>query len=359
MTSIKLPSGKVKRKEQAMNSNILYLRTSTLNLSEGDSCRRKRRATSRIVQCSRGISLSTDFEGPSVTSEWSYTQMYQSKDFGEQNKALAKQVARYSAASAPINRGIQIEEKQSTIDCEYFTLQPLYPNLPSCPDLSVQMQSSTRSSLLHIETSPKQLKSISLPKPPESVQTYSSNSFNYEYSDELLCTEEDEDTLPPYYHIVPQMFYTFAGISHYSNSNQLQSKNDFKQLMNCLGMEEFLDSFLIWFPKPKLVKTNFGYITLNMFCDVFSCKFAQTILEARWQYETLCTAIMTMKCLDKKKLNRIEFHQFSKLYRALHERDISVEKVTNAFNRYDLDGVGLLTVANIFKFCCEEDVDLD
>jgi len=350
-----VPSGKVERKEQAMNSNILYLRTSTLNLTEGDSRRRKRRVTSRIVRCSRDISLSIDFEG-SVTSECSASPMWRSKDLGEQNITKAKQVARYSAVSAPIHRSIQIEEKQSSLDCEYFTLKPIYPHLPSCPDLSVPMKSATRSSLQHnIETFSKQLRSLSLPKPRESVQTYSSNSV---WSDDMLCTAEDDDTLPPYYQIVPQMFYRFAGISHYSNSNQLQSKNDFEQLMNCLGMEEFLDAFLIWFPKPKLVKTNFGYITLNMFCDVFGCKFAQTILEARWEYETLCTAIMTMKCLDKKKLNRIEFHQFSKLYRALHERDVSVEKVTNVFNRYDLDGIGLLTIANIFKFCCEEDVDL-
>lgn len=190
----------------------------------------------------------------------------------------------------------------------------------------------------------------------EGVQTCSSLD---EWSDAIVCTEEDDDTLPPYYQIVPQMFYRFAGISHYSNSNQLQSKDDFKTLMECLGMEEFLEAFLIWFPKPKLIKTNLGYITFNMFCDVFSCKFAQTILEGRWQYETLCSAIMTMKCLDKKKMNRIEFPQFLKLYRALHDSHIAVEKVNTVFNNYDLDGVGLLTIANIFKFCSEEDPNLE
>merc|ERR1719285_312374 len=124
-------------------------------------------------------------------------------------------------------------------------------------------------------------------------------------------------------------------------------------------MEQFLEDFLVWFPKPKSVQTNLGYIAFDMFCDVFSSKFAQTVLEAQMQYEILCSAILTMKFLDQKKLNRIEFSQFLTLYRSLHDDDVPVERVKKVFNKYDLDGIGLLNIANLFNFCCEEDQFLE
>jgi len=358
MSSIKGPSETAKTPGHAMNANLLYLRTSVLNISGGDS-RRRRRATSRVLRSSRGISITNDVELPSNTAEWSFSRL--SRPIETIGKSITKALpgVRPSAASLPV-RGLTVEEKQSSQDCEYFTLKPLYSHLPSCPDLSL-IETAKRSSFVSPSKSPskQRISESSVKQPLESVLSSSSLTPQTDWSDDILCTDEDDDTLPPYNKIVPQMFYRFAGISQYSNSNQLQSRDDFKQLIKCLGMEPYLEDFLLWFPKPKLIKTNLGYITFDMFCDLFSPKFAQTILESRWQYETLCSAIMTMKCLDKKRLNRIEFPQFLRLYRALYDRDISVEKVSCVFSKYDLDGIGLLTIVNIFNFCCEEDLDLE
>jgi len=172
---------------------------------------------------------------------------------------------------------------------------------------------------------------------------------------DIRSTEEDDNTLPPYYQIVPEMFFKFAGISPYSDSNLLQSKNDFNELLKCLGLESLREEFLLWFPEPKLVKAGKGYITFDMFCDMFSCKFAQTILEAKWQYETLCSAILTMKCLDKDKVNRIRFQQFYELCNSLYDGAKSRDDIEKLFKKYDTDGVGLLTVVNIYNFCCDEE----
>jgi len=172
---------------------------------------------------------------------------------------------------------------------------------------------------------------------------------------DIVITDADDDTLPPYFQIVPEMFYRFAGISEYSDSTTLQSREDFEKLLKCLAMDSFSEEFLVWFPKPKLVKPGRGYISIDMFCELFSCKFAQTILEARWQYEILCSAILTMKCLDTSRLNRITFMQFSQLYRSLNDKEIEDKDVRIVFEKYDTDGIGQLNIVNIFKFCADED----
>jgi len=190
------------------------------------------------------------------------------------------------------------------------------------------------------------------------TSSFNETDMKVEYSQDVLdipCTDEDDDTLPPYCQIVPQMFYRFAGISQYSNSTTLQSRGDFEKLLKCLAMESLLEEFLVWFPKPKLIKAGCGYISIDMFCELFHCKFAQTILEARWQYETLCSALLTMKCLDKHKLNRIEFFQFLQLYRSLKGNDTKEQDVRKVFDKYDLDGIGQLNIVNIFNFCNDEE----
>jgi len=174
---------------------------------------------------------------------------------------------------------------------------------------------------------------------------------------DIVLSDADDETLPPYFQIVPEMFYKFTGISEYSDSTTLQSRGDFEKLLKCLAMESLLEEFLVWFPKPKLVKAGRGYISLDMFCELFSCKFAQTILEARWQYEILCSAILTMKCLDKKRLNRISFMQFLQLYQSLYGNDVKVTDVRTVFEKYDTDGIGQLNIVNIFKFCADEEDD--
>jgi len=361
MTSVKGPSEKAKNSGYVMNSKLLYLRSSVINVSGRDGCRRRRRAISKVVKISRGISLLTDNHGQSSSSEWSASRRTRPIELARRPVVKSVPNERGNAISAPVRGLAGEEEKQLTLDCEYFTLKPLYQKLPSCPELNLGVKSAARSSFVSpLENSSEQKTSpASLRDRPESTQSYSSHTFQSDWSDDIQCTEEDDDTLPPYYKMIPQMFYRFAGISQYSNSNQLQSRNDFKQLITCLGLEQFFEDFLEWFPKPQVIKTNLGYITFDMFCDLFSCKFAQTILESRWQYETLSSAIITMKCLDKNKSNRIEFPQFLRLYRALYGKELTVEKVSTEFNKYDLDGVGLLTIVHIFNFCSEEDLDLE
>lgn len=355
MTSVKGSSEKAKK--YAMNSKLLFLRSSVMNISRRDCGRRRRRAPSRVVKISRGISLSTDINEQSFSSE-SASRRTRPIELAKRTIRKSWPNVRCNAISAPV-RGLGEEKQIVSLDCEYFTLKPLYHNLPSCPELNLGIESAARSSFVSpLENSSKQKTSLASSH-PESTQSYSSLTLQSDWSDDIQCTEEDDDTLPPYYKMVPQMFYRFAGISQYSNSSQLQSRNDFKQLIECLGLEQFLEDFLLWFPKPKMIKTNLGYITFDMFCDLFSCKFAQTILESRWQYETLCSAIITMKCLDKNKSNRIELPQFSRLYRALYGKELKVGKVRDIFNKYDLDGIGLLTIVNMFNFCSEEDLDLE
>jgi len=357
MTSVKGPSEKAKNSSYAMNSKLQYLRSSLINVR--DDGRRRRRATSRVVRISRGISLATDNNEQSMSSEWSVSRRIRPSGLAERPVMKSLPIERCGAISAPV-RGLPGEVKQISLDCEYFTLKPLYRHLPSCPDLTPGIKAAARSSFVSpLENSDQKTIPASSRQRPESSQSYSSVTLQSDWSDDIQCTEEDDDTLPPYHKMIPQMFYRFAGISQYSNSNQLQSSNDFKLLITCLGLEQFFEDFLVWFPKPKLVKTNHGYITFDMFCDLFTGKFAQTILESRWQYETLCSAIITMKCLDKNKSNRVEFPQFLRLYRALYGRDLTTEKVSTVFNKYDLDGVGLLTILNIFNFCSDEDLDLE
>jgi hypothetical protein len=348
-------SEKVKRTGCAMNSK--YLKTSTMNLPEGSSRRRRRRFASRVIRISRGISLSIDNEETSITSSWSSSRVFKPKESVEWSITNVKSNVRYSAASVPV-RGFEVDEEQSKIDCDYFTLKPIFRHLPTCPELTRNLKAATLSSIvLPRESRSKQRVSFSSRK--QRLGSFVSSSSQSRWSKELLSIEDDNDALPPYLQILPQMFYRFAGISQYSNSNLLQSKEDFKQLMTCLGMQQFLEDCMTWFPKPKSIKTNLGYITFDMFCDLFSCKFAQTIIETRWQYEPLCSAIQIMEYLDEKKFNRVEFPQFLHLYRGLYGSDISVENVYSEFNKYDLDGIGLLTVVSIFNFCVDEDPQMD
>jgi len=65
-----------------------------------------------------------------------------------------------------------------------------------------------------------------------------------------------------------------------------------------------------------------------------------------------------MNCLDKKRLNRIDFPQFLRLYRGLYDSKLPVGSVLSTFNKYD-NGSGMLTIVDIFKFCCDEDRDLE
>jgi hypothetical protein len=355
MINTKERSQKAKGSGYAMNSKVL--RTCSINLSDGGSRRRRRRFPSRVVRTSRDLSLLSDYEGTSISPNMSSSRFCQSKESVEQYIPNVKPNVRYSAAFVPPQR-LEVDEKQSNIDCEYFTLKPVFRHLPSCPDLSWNLKAATRTAiLLPRESRLKQRVSFSPRK--QVFGSFVSSTSRTGWSNGMTSMEDDDDILPPYHKMVPQMFYRFAGISPFSNSNQLQSRADFKQLMTCLDMQQFFEDCLTLFPKPKLNKTNLGYITFDMFYDLFSCKFAQIILEVRWQYETLCSAILTMECLDKKKLNRIGFPQFLRLYRALYGSDISVEKVNSEFNKYDLDNIGFLTIVNIFNFCVEEDLDID
>jgi len=193
---------------------------------------------------------------------------------------------------------------------------------------------------------------------PEYEMSYDQVDSKQEYSNDVpfVCTEEDETTLPPYHRIVPELFFKFAGISNYADSSQLQSKEDFEKLLTCLGLERYLTDFLVWYPRPALVETGKGYIDFNMHCDLFSCKFAQSVLEAQWEYETLCTAILTMKNLDKRHTNRVVFPQFLMFYRSLRDDEVTEDDVRDVFKKYDSNGIGFMNIVDLFNFCRDEEM---
>jgi len=312
-----------------------------------DVARRRRRANSRVFRASREIYKSEHTE--SIISDW--TSSHVSRPIVQSIESVSKSNEVVRSRLAQAHKGLDVEEKL-TLECEYFTLKPLDTKGASSVHLSKEA-AWTNSPISQSLGKGDFRKSLSIAQTrSKSFQTRS------DWSDDIELTKED-DTLPPYHKIVKKMFYRFCGISHGSNSRQLQSRGDFKQLLKCLGMKEFIEDFLIWFPEPKSMKSDCGYISLKMFSDFFSGRFAQSVLEKRWEYETLCSAIMTMNYLDKKKLNRIEFPQFLRLYRGLYDSEISVGNVSSVFNKYDIYRSGMLTIVDIFNFCCDEDLGLE
>jgi len=375
--------------EHGTNPNFFKIRNNTLTSIE-EPRRKKRKVKSRVVNHSRTVSISflnEQLSTPNHTLNSSPRKsiriqkkidegVSESERTTHNNLSVPRRDAQWSTLSAPILREDNRQErKQSVEDCDFFTLDPILPYMHSCPNLTVEYAgvgarnsysdergsySRNDSEELHNQTTMSTNTTWNQQR-FDSLDPFNEVSTVDEFSENLLaleCTEEDYDTLPPYYQMIPQMFYRFAGISEYSNSNQLQSREDFVKLIKCLGMEPFLEDFLAWFPRPKLIKTGNGYISFDMFCDLFSCKFAQSILEGRWQYETLCSAILTMKCLEKNNCNRIEFEEFLRLYRSLNNSHVKATYVRNIFNKYDSDGIGFLTVVDIFNFCTDEEMGL-
>jgi len=340
MRSMKVPS------DLALEINKDFVTGNTaIKIPDVDAPRRRRRAKSRAFRTSRDIYRSIN-NTESIFSDWSSSNVSRSIDLSIESVSKSNGAGRSRLAQVPGGH-------EGTLECDYFSLEPLVTHRGTCVDQNEEVASSPRSCSLPLADIDSRPNLGTSQTPSKSVQNYS------DWSDELQSTEDDYDTLPPYHEIVPQMFYRFCGISHGSNSRQLQSNDDFRQLLKCLGMKDFIWDFLGWFPKAAATKSNCGYISLKMFTDLFSGKFAQTFLEERWEYGTLCSAILTMNCLDKKKLNCIEFPQFLRLYRGLYESEISVGNVSAVFNKYDKDRTGILTIVDIFNFCCDEDLSLE
>jgi len=173
--------------------------------------------------------------------------------------------------------------------------------------------------------------------------------------DDELGSEEEKHLLPHYFDMVPQMFYRFAGISQYSNSNTKMSKKDFDKLLKCLSLDHLFIEFLDVMPTFTENSVGDGIITIDMFSDLFSTDFAQVLIESRLEYESLCSALLTMKCLDTGGLNRILFEQFKILYESLHGKNVSKVEAKAKFDHYDTDGIGFLTIVGIFMFCLDEE----
>jgi len=345
------------------NSNLLYLRSETLSISGERPIRRKRRAKSIIVSRLRNLSA-LDNELPiscTRVSRSSGSSLIKDSMDNKENKGTSdgsdeetRPVVR--SISSPL-RLIWDKEKvrspMSPLTCEYFTLMPVVKHPSTCLKTeSFKLNEIGRS--YWTQNKPDQSTKQRVHAVSYNSQLENSVTSQTDHIPECSISSDEDDTLPPYFKILPQMFFRFAGISPYSDSIIRQSRQDFTQFLKCLGLLSFVESFLHWFPKPKLVKVGKGYITFDMFCDVFSCKFAKTILETRWEYEALCSAILTMNYLDKQNTNRITFDQFSCLCRSLYG-DYDKSKISNVFNKYDTNGVGLLTIVDIFNFCCDEE----
>jgi len=332
------------------NSNLEYLKKSTKFLYAGQPKISRRKIESRILRKSCNLSDMFREKGLSI-SEFSKTCASHERD--TRSKIILDDVPSITGASVVGScksnssnlNVLQENEKQ-------LTSESLGATLPISEEF--------------VKVSTAEENQCYVSNLSQMMSTHSGNfdTFNelevelkVDFSEdelEIACTEDDI-ILPPYYEMIPEMFYRFAGISEYSDSNILQSRGDFEALLKCLGMESLLEGFIFWFPEPVLIKTGQGYISFGQFCDLFSCKFAQTILESRWQYETLCSALLTMKCLDRKKINRVEFQQFLQLCQSLYEDDDkNLDDIKRIFRKYDTDGIGFLTIVNIFNFCCDE-----
>lgn len=316
-----------------------------IKLSDVNAQMKRREAKSRVIFRTSGENPRTTDTTESIISDWTSSHVSRSRVFSKDSVSESHEAVRPWLTQ--VHGGLDTQEKL-TQECDYFSLKPVDSHRELFADIDDVISSCSQSLA---DRDRRQSLSISQ-TPSKIVQTCT------DWSDDLQPTKDD-DSLPPYGKIVQQMFYRFCGISRGSNCRQLQSRDDFEQLLKCLGMEEFVEDFLIWFPKPEGMISNRGYISLKMFAGLFSGKFAQTVLEKRREYEILCSAIMTMNCLDKKKLNRIEFQQFLRLYRGLYDIEISVGNVSSVFNKYDIDGSGILTIVNIFNFCCDEDLSLE
>jgi len=338
--NMKVPS------DLALCSNKIFVTSNTaIKIPDVDAPRRRRRAKSRAFKTSRDIYRSTN-NTESFFSDWSSSNVSRTIDLSIESVSKSNGAVRSRLAQVP-------KGHEGTLECDYFSLEPLDTHRGSCADQNEEAGYTPRSSSVSLADMDSRLNLSTSQTQSKSVKIYS------DWSDELQSIEGDYDTLPPYHEIVPQMFYRFCGISNGSNSRWLQSKDDFRELLKCLGMKDFMWDFLVWFPKAAATKSNCGYISLKMFSELFSGKFAQTFLEERWEYGTLCSAILTMNSLDKKKLNRIEFPQFLRLYRGLYDSEVSVGNVSAVFNKYDKDRTGILTIVDIFNFCCDEDLGLE
>lgn len=169
--------------------------------------------------------------------------------------------------------------------------------------------------------------------------------------------DDDEiDLLPAYREMIPNMFYCFAGISQYSNDNTKMSKEDFFKLLSCIGLSSLAADLLACMSIHTEQSVGQGIITIDMFSDLFSSDFARVLVESRMLYEDLCSAILTMKRIDKGKINRLVYEQFTSVYKSLHP-DSAAEEIKAKFDYYDTDGVGFLTIENLFYFCHDQEQD--
>lgn len=364
-------------KRKTSVANLKYHMASVGHLTLAEPQRRRRRKRSRIVNRSRNVALMIADQGASFSDLLNdkgtqKTEIPKKHGYNDLSTIViddyieSRKYSRSISASAPVINFGELEEKLASARDSRDSGTTL-SNSQALFEHRAKQTKHPSSSSINLNFAEQVCRRIDGSNLTEIVQRSELDILETSYYDleskhdlsvtDIVITDADDDTLPPYIQIVPEMFYKFAGISEYSDSNTLQSRGDFEKLLKCLAMDSLLEEFLVWFPKPKLVKPGRGYISADMFCELFHCKFAQTILEARWQYEILCSAILTMKCLDTSRLNRISFMQFSRLYRSLNDNDMEDKDVRTVFEKYDTDGIGQLNIVNIFKFCVDEEED--
>merc|ERR1711879_65652 len=126
-----------------------------------------------------------------------------------------------------------------------------------------------------------------------------------------------------------------------------------------MGIEQYMD----------MIRSEFKLKTMGYFefMDIFATKETCEIIEAQPEWETLSTALMTMKALDQKQVNRLGFAEFCALYQSLEliPEEVSVTDdfdyndphslalVEEVYNRYT-DESGLITIEGLFRFCKDE-----
>jgi len=251
------------------NNQNKILSSTMVRLSDVDAPM-SRRVKSRILRISRQILSPTDISESDIF-DWTSSPM----PTREMN--LASDLASFPDGYVRSRRmqvdGGHEEDQKQTQECEYFSLRPVDTHRASSADLDEELEYGNGSCSLSL-TDKHERESIGISQASSgSVETCSDRS------EEVFHIEDTSDILPPYHEMIWQMFYRFCGISPCSTSRQLQSRDDFEQLLKCLGMEDFFGDFVVWFPKPTTMENNRGYISLKMFFDLFSGKFAQTILE--------------------------------------------------------------------------------
>lgn len=144
-----------------------------------------------------------------------------------------------------------------------------------------------------------------------------------------------------YEDVLASLFYRFAGVSPYSDTNLRMSTADLEILLTCLHLEKHCENL-----SSRMESDGSGLISIGEFVSACSEMDIRTLITNTYEYEFLVVTLMTMKEIDPTQSKRISRDDFYSLVDTFFDDD-DAEQI---FLKYDTDGVGQLHVANLFLF---------